>query len=138
MNQLMVRPIDDKRYSKSSQLDYVMLLKKHKSPEYSDALIKFTLVNYHEQVSKAANAFAKRVRVAVQAISDAFSKKRANNHQSHGIVHGGEYIISAADYRARRKLLDKHYKSERLTRTTNGDGEVVVTINVPTSENKDG
>ena len=76
MNQLMVRPIDDKRYSKSSQLDYVMLLKKHKSPEYSDALIKFTLVHYHEQVSKAANAFAKRLRVSVQAISDAFSKKK--------------------------------------------------------------
>lgn len=55
-----------------------------------------------------------------------------------GIVHGGEYVISAADDKARRKLLDKHYQSEKFTRSTNDDGEVVVTINVPTSENKDG
>ena len=60
------------------------------------------------------------------------------NHQHLGIVHGSEYVISEADYKARRKLLDKHYQSEKFTRSTNDDGEVVVTINVPTRENKDG
>lgn len=131
MNQLIVRPVDDKRYSKSSQLDYVMLLKKHKSPEYSDAFIKFTLVNYHKQMSKAANAFAKRVRVAVQAIANEFGKTKANNRRSHGIVHGNEYVITKDKYQAQRKLLDKHYKSSSFTRSTNDDGEVVVTISVP-------
>lgn len=55
-----------------------------------------------------------------------------------GIVHGSEYVISEADYKARRKLLDKHYQSEKFTRSTNDNGEVVVTINVPTRENKGG
>lgn len=75
MTQLIVRPIDDKRYSKSSQLEYVMLLKKHKSPEYIDALIKFALTNYHHQARKAVNAFARRMRDAIQSIEKSFSKK---------------------------------------------------------------
>lgn len=53
----------------------------------------------------------------------------ANQHL--GIVHGSEYVISASDDKARRKLLDKYYEGEKFTRSINGDGEVVVTINVP-------
>lgn len=56
-------------------------------------------------------------------------KGMANQHL--GIVHGGEYVISAADYKVRRELLDKHYESENLTRSINDDGDVKITINLP-------
>lgn len=131
MTQLIVRPIDDKRYSKNSQLEYVMMLKNYKSPAYSDALIKFSLDNYHEQMSKAANAFAKRARIAVQAIADAFSKIKANNRQSQGVVHGSEFVVSRANHKTKRDLLDRHYEGEGMARSIDNDGDLVVTINVP-------
>lgn len=46
-------------------------------------------------------------------------------------VHGGEYVISAADDKARRDLLDKHYESKNIKRSIDKDGDVVITINVP-------
>lgn len=52
-------------------------------------------------------------------------------HEHLGIVHGGEYVISAADDKVRRELLDRHFGSENVNRSINDDGGVVITINIP-------
>lgn len=56
-------------------------------------------------------------------------KSMANQH--HGIVHGCEYVISAADDKARRELLDRLYESENVTGSIGGGGNVAITINTP-------
>lgn len=46
----------------------------------------------------------------------------ANQHL--GIVHGSEFVISAADDKVRRELLDKYCEGENFMRCTDDDGEV--------------
>lgn len=75
MTQLIVRPIDDDRYSKESQFEYVMLLKSYNSPGYTDAFVRFTLKNYTVQMTKAANEFGKQIGIAIQRLRDAFAVK---------------------------------------------------------------
>lgn len=48
-----------------------------------------------------------------------------------GIVHGGEYVISQADHKAKRELLDNHYEGKYVIRSMGVDDDLVVTINVP-------
>lgn len=60
---------------------------------------------------------------------------RVDKSRLGGIVHGREFVLSDTEHQAKRDLLDKHYQSERFTRSTNDDdGEVVVTINVPNKQ----
>lgn len=75
MKQLIVRPIDDSRYSKESQFAYVMLLKAYSSPCYRDAFVKFTLKNYAVQMTRFANEFGKQILMAMQSLRDAFAVK---------------------------------------------------------------
>lgn len=75
MTQLIVRPIDDDRYSKESQFEYVMLLKHYSSPSYTDAFIKFTLKNYRVQMTNVANELGKQISIAIQLLRDAFAVK---------------------------------------------------------------
>lgn len=51
-------------------------------------------------------------------------------HEHLGIRHGSEFVISRADYKAKRSLLDKHFGSENINRSINDDGDVVVNIKV--------
>lgn len=48
-----------------------------------------------------------------------------------GIVHGGEFVITKEKHQAKRDLLDRHYEGERMTRSIDNEGDLVVTINVP-------
>lgn len=75
MTQLIVRPIDDDRYSKESQFEYVMLLKSYNSPSYSDAFIGFTINNYRVQMTKVADEYVKQIGMAIQRLRDAFTAK---------------------------------------------------------------
>ena len=45
-----------------------------------------------------------------------------------GIVHGAEYVITKAEYKAKRDMLDKHYESEGFDRKVDANGNVVINI----------
>ncbi len=51
--------------------------------------------------------------------------------QHHSISHGGEYVISQADHKAKRNLLDNHHEGEYVIRSMGVDDDIVININVP-------
>lgn len=55
-----------------------------------------------------------------------------------GIVHGSEYVITKDKHQAQHDLLDKNYEGNNLNQSISDTCDLIVTINVPTSENKDG
>lgn len=68
-----------------------------------------------------------------QAIADINAGKPPSGiaTQCIGIVHGGEYVISQADHKAKRELLDNHYEGKYVIRSMGVDDDIVVAINVP-------
>lgn len=74
MTQLIVRPIDDSRYSKSSQLEYLMMLKNCGSPAYQDAFVRFVLNRYRSQMTITANKVIDGIRKAVDNVGQKYKK----------------------------------------------------------------
>lgn len=107
-------------------------------------------IEFRELSDKIYPHISDKAKQAIDSINDAFDEaqhkvyemRRLANFtegkppksmvsQHLGIVHGSEFVMSRAEHRAKRDLLDKHYESENVTRSIDDDGDVVITINIP-------